>query len=103
MPRPHPVKTELARLGQTQRDLAAAIGYSPGTVSQVLNGHVSAWPELRARVARYLNTPEGALFPAESASADLVARTTAAQGLPLHVDDPDTIDAIAGHLAGGAR
>lgn len=62
MPVPHPVKTELAKRGRTQRWLAAETGVSPGVLSQVLNGHTAAWPALRRRIAERLELPESKLF-----------------------------------------
>jgi transcriptional regulator with XRE-family HTH domain len=63
MPTVHPVKIELAKRGQTQRDLAGKVRVTPGVLSHVLNGHVAAWPSLRARIAGALGLSETELFP----------------------------------------
>jgi transcriptional regulator with XRE-family HTH domain len=67
MPPVHPVKVELAKRGQTQRDFAPEVEVSPGTLGQVLNGHVGSWPALRRRCAEVLGRPEDELFPEASA------------------------------------
>ena len=70
MPVPvHPVKVALARTGERPSEFAERIGYSKGPVSQVLNGHVTAWPEFRRRAAEALGASETELFP----DADRVA------------------------------
>jgi len=63
MPPVHPVKVELAKRGQTQRDFAPEVHVSPGTLSQILNGHAMAWPALRRRCAEALGRSEDELFP----------------------------------------
>ncbi len=63
MPIVHPVKVELSKRGQTQRDLAPTVGVSAGTLSQVLNGRVASWPALRRRTAEALGRSEAELFP----------------------------------------
>lgn len=63
MPTVHPVKVELAKRGQTQREFAPVVGVGPATLGQVLNGHVASWPALRRRCAEALGCPEDELFP----------------------------------------
>ncbi len=63
MPKNHPVKVELAKRGQSQREFAPTVGVTPGTLNLVLNGHVSSWPALRLRTADELGLPEATLFP----------------------------------------
>lgn len=58
----HPIKIELAKRGETQRTLASAVGISPATLNQVLNGRVASWPALRRRVAEHFDTNENELF-----------------------------------------
>jgi hypothetical protein len=48
--------------GETAKSIATAIGYSPGSVRQVLDGNVMAWPKFRRRLAEYLDLPESVLF-----------------------------------------
>ena len=57
------VKSEIALSGRTLREVACAIGYSPGVLSHVVSGHAAAWPELRRRLAGELDVPESELFP----------------------------------------
>jgi transcriptional regulator with XRE-family HTH domain len=63
MPTPHPVKTALTVRGETQLDLARALGRSPNALYPVLNGQRRAWPKLRREIADYLELPEAELFP----------------------------------------
>jgi transcriptional regulator with XRE-family HTH domain len=65
----HPIKVELARRGETQRTLAGAVGISPATLSQVLNGRAASWPALRRRVAEHFDTNESELFVSGQAVA----------------------------------
>jgi len=65
----HPVKTELARRGLTQVGFAPRVGVSAGVLSHVLNGHVSAWPSLRRRIAEELEIPETELFGTEAVAS----------------------------------
>jgi transcriptional regulator with XRE-family HTH domain len=62
----HPVKTQLAMRGDTQRWLAAEVRVSPSTLSHILNGRLVAWPALRRRVAETLERSEDELFPVSS-------------------------------------
>ena len=64
----HPVKIELAKRGQTQRDFAPTVGVSAATLGLVVNGRLSAWPSLRARCAEALGRPEAELFPEDAAA-----------------------------------
>ena len=59
----HPIKTQLAARGSTQRWLAGEVQVSPSTINHVVNGRQSAWPALRRRVAEALDRPEAELFP----------------------------------------
>ena len=98
MPVPHPVKIELARRGETQRQCAAAIGVSAGSLNLVLNGHMAPWPALRDRLAEYLGCPADTLFSGDAlrtAAADLVQRTAVDRGLPAEVDDPAVLQRVA--------
>lgn len=63
MPTPHPVKVALAQRGETQTDLARAIGVSRNGVYSALNGQQRPWPKLRRSIAEYLGRPEAELFP----------------------------------------
>lgn len=47
------VRCRLARLHRTQRQLAAAIGYSPSYISMVLSGKCPA-PHVRAMIDRQI-------------------------------------------------
>jgi transcriptional regulator with XRE-family HTH domain len=62
MPRVHPVKTALAARGETQKQLAEAIGVAPGTVSLILNGRLEPWPAIRRKIADHVQAPEDQLF-----------------------------------------
>ena len=62
MPKVHPVKVALAQRGESQRSLAKQLGYSPGTVGGILNGHQAPWPEFQRRCSEYLGQPEVELF-----------------------------------------
>lgn len=47
------IRIRLARLHRTQRQLAAALGYSPSYISMVLSGRYPA-PEMRRKIDRQL-------------------------------------------------
>jgi transcriptional regulator with XRE-family HTH domain len=68
MPYVHPVKVELAKRGQTQKEFASKVGVSPGSLTLVLNGRLASWPALRRRVADALEVSESDLFPEAVAS-----------------------------------
>jgi transcriptional regulator with XRE-family HTH domain len=69
VPKVHVVKVELAKRGESQRACAISVGVSPPVLTQVLNGHRSAWPALRRRLADHLGKDETELFaPAEAQS-----------------------------------
>lgn len=98
MPLPHPVKVALAARGETQKHLAIAVGVTPGTLAQVVNGHHSSWPALRRRVAEYLGEPESVLFPDRGPMAEWVAESRRSQGLPPTVQDPAALARVAAAL-----
>jgi transcriptional regulator with XRE-family HTH domain len=87
----------LAARDETQRQLAAAVNVSSGSLSQVLNYNQRAWPALKRRIAAYLDLPEEHLFPDELSP---LLRARAAQGLPPTVEDPDAARRIAALVAG---
>ena len=62
MPKPHPVKVELAKRGQTQRSFARKVGLRPSTLGHILNGHLAPWPAVRQRIAKELGLSEDELF-----------------------------------------
>lgn len=59
----HAIKTELAKRGLTQTEVALAIGIGPSLFSNLLNGHAVPWPKFRRDIAAYLGIPESVLFP----------------------------------------
>jgi transcriptional regulator with XRE-family HTH domain len=63
MPRPNPVKAHAILRGEYLRDVAAAVGVAPRTLSLVARGEVRSWPALRRRLADYFGLPEADLFP----------------------------------------
>jgi transcriptional regulator with XRE-family HTH domain len=67
MPPVHPIKVELAKRGQTQRDFAPEVKVTPDVLGQVLNGRVAAWPALKRRCAGALGRTEDELFPESAA------------------------------------
>jgi transcriptional regulator with XRE-family HTH domain len=90
MPRKtHPVKVAIAARGETQTELARAVGVSPGTMSGVLNDHVRPWPALRRRVADHLGVPAADLFTDADEHADPIT-------------DPATLARVAALASGGA-
>lgn len=101
MPRSHPVKVALAQRGETQKQLAEAVGYSPTTLRAAINGHTSPWPELRRRVAEHLGQPEADLFPpgpgpeVVEAARRLIQRTAPSST----VTDPEVMRDVARLLA----
>jgi transcriptional regulator with XRE-family HTH domain len=56
------VKALIAERDERHCDVAAGLDVSPGTFTNVVNGHVIAWPALRARMADYFDVPEADLF-----------------------------------------
>lgn len=78
MPRPirpplYPrLKTRLAELDRSNVDVAAATGISPGTLSQIVRGHIRPSVDLMQRIADYLDAPVEELFaPAPAVAAQL--------------------------------
>jgi DNA-binding transcriptional regulator YdaS (Cro superfamily) len=63
MRKTHPIKVQLARLGETQTAFAPRVGVSPQVLNQILNGRVEPWPSFRSRAARVLELSEEDLFP----------------------------------------
>jgi hypothetical protein len=59
---PHPAKAIIVARGERQTDVAAAVGYTPGSLNLVLNRRVASWPAIRARLSEYLGLPESELF-----------------------------------------
>ena len=53
------VRARLHRLGKTQRELAAALGFSPSYISMILSGAYKA-PAVRDAIVRQLEQWEGA-------------------------------------------
>ncbi|MGW3205994.1 helix-turn-helix domain-containing protein [Streptomyces sp. NPDC001135] len=80
----------LTGLGKTRSDLAAAMGVSPGRVSQIMSGDANLTVRTLAAVAEALDADVQITFRARPQSADASARdSTDAQpyrssGLPAH-------------------
>jgi transcriptional regulator with XRE-family HTH domain len=106
MPTVHPLKIELCKRGLTQRSFAPQVGVSVGTLGQVLNGRVAAWPALRRRIAEALDVPEAQLFaePGVITITELQERARrlierrVEQGLPPYIEDPDVLADVAAAL-----
>jgi transcriptional regulator with XRE-family HTH domain len=62
VPRPHPIKSELAARRITIRELSRNTGVNPGTAGRILNGYMEPWPAFRQRCAEQLGLPESELF-----------------------------------------
>lgn len=59
---PQPAKGVLVAIGQSQREVAEALGVNPHLFGRVLNCHTTPWPALRERLAEYLGLPAADLF-----------------------------------------
>jgi transcriptional regulator with XRE-family HTH domain len=56
------VKVLLAERDLRPCDAAQQLGVTPASFSQVVNGRVTAWPALRARMSELFDVPESELF-----------------------------------------
>jgi transcriptional regulator with XRE-family HTH domain len=67
-----PLATERVARGLTQEQFARLLGVARSTLSSVENGHVQAWPRLRADAAQLLGITSEVLFavPAEDGAHD---------------------------------
>ena len=90
--------------GRQQKTFAEAAGYTAPHVSRVLHGQVPASTAFRAKLAAFLDVPEGELFTAEevaAGAADLIARTRVARGLPATVEDLAVLARVASAVRAG--
>jgi lambda repressor-like predicted transcriptional regulator len=97
-PCPHPIKAILAQRRISIAALSGPAHCNPTTLGRVLNGYIAPWPALRRRCAEHLGLPENELFVDLGSAQRLVERTTAAQGLPLQVEDPEVLSEVASAL-----
>lgn len=61
-PRFPELAAELARRGWTTTELGQAAGYSAGSVSHAIRGHLDPSPKMKQRIADALNRPTSELF-----------------------------------------
>jgi transcriptional regulator with XRE-family HTH domain len=96
---PLPLKSAIVARGLTFKKVAEDNGVSPTVLSEVLNRRRVAWPALRERLAGYLGASAAELFGdddgVDAAAAELVRRTTKAQGLDEIVVDTVVIGKVA--------
>jgi transcriptional regulator with XRE-family HTH domain len=74
-----PARAVIAGRGLTLTDVALEVGVNAATLGRVLNGHITPWPALKARLAKLLDTPVETLFPDDVADVELVLRDRAAR------------------------
>jgi transcriptional regulator with XRE-family HTH domain len=56
--------------GLTQKQLAVLLGVARSTLSNIENGHVQSWPQLRADAARFFGISSEDLFEAAAWSEE---------------------------------
>jgi transcriptional regulator with XRE-family HTH domain len=56
------LKLELVKRGETNNALAAAVGCTPGTISQIIRGRLTPSADLKRRIAEHLGRPVDELF-----------------------------------------